>query len=127
MAVHAGTRSTMNQAIPMSDRSSDPRNAQDRLRATQPLEYPGPSIPGLDWSLSTVAAAVIAAAFAIAFGLWLGGRGRKKAPVVPLPSVNKAELAVELAPVIARLMKSPAIRAYVLRMLVRSLTRKVTG
>jgi hypothetical protein len=117
----------MNQAVPMSDLSSDPRNAQDRLRATQPLEYPGPWIPGLDWSLSTVAAVVIAAAFAITFGLWLGGRGRKKAPGVPLPSVNKAELAVELAPVIARLMKSPAIRAYVLRMLVRSLTRKVTG
>src|SRR3712207_9568677 len=108
MAVHAGTRSTMNQAVPMSDLSSDPRNEQDRLRATQPLEYPGPSIPGLDWSPSTVAAAVIAAAFAIAFGVWLGGRGRKQAPAVPLPSVNKAQLAVEMAPVLARLMKSPA-------------------
>ncbi len=127
MAVHAGARSTMSQAIPMSDLSSDPRNAQDRLRATQPIEYPGPSIPGLDWSLSTVAVAVIAAAFAIAFGLWLGGRGRKKAPVVPLPSVYEAELAGELAPVVAREMRSPAIRAYILRMLLRSLTRKVTG
>ena len=116
----------MNQAVPMSDLSSDPRNDGDRLRATQPLEYPGPSIPGLDWNLSTVAAAVIAAAFAIAFGLWLGGRGKKKA-AMPLPSVNRGALAVEMAPVIARLMKSPAIRAYVLRMAVRSLTRKVTG
>jgi len=114
----------MNQAVPLSDLSSDPRNAQDRLRATQPLEYPGPSIPGLDWSLSTVAAAVIAAAFAIAFGVWLGGRGRKQAPAVPLPSVNKAHLAVEMAPVLARLMKSPAIRAYILRMALRSLTRR---
>ena len=126
MAVHAGTRSTMNQAIPMSDLSSDPRDAQDRARAQRPLEYPGPSIPGLNWSLSTVAAAVIAAAFAVAFGLWLGGRGRKKPPV-PAPSVNRAELAVELAPVVARLMRSPAIRAYVMRMLIRSLARKVGG
>ena len=117
----------MSQAVPMSDLSSDPRNAKDRLRATQPLEYPGPSIPGLDWSLGTVAAAVIAAGFAIAFGLWLAGRGRQQAPVVVLPSVNKADLAVELAPVIARLMRSPAIRAYVLKMLIRSATRKVTG
>ena len=126
MAVRAGARSTMNQAIPQSDLSSDPRNAQDRLRATQPLEYPGPSLPGLGWSLSTVAAAVIAAAFAIAFGLWLGGRGQKRA-AVPVPSLNRAELAVELAPVIARLMRSPAIRAYILRMALRSVTRKVTG
>jgi hypothetical protein len=44
---------------------------------------------------------------------------------VSLPSVNKAELAVEMAPVLARLMKSPAIRAYILRMLMQSLTRKV--
>ncbi len=127
MAVHAGTRSTMNQAVPMSDLSSDPRNERDRLRATQPLEYPGPSIPGLDWSLSTVAAAVIAAAFAIAFGLWLGGRGRKQAPAVPARSVIQAELAVEMAPVVARLMRNPAIRAYILRMLMQSLTRKVRG
>ncbi len=114
----------MNQAVPLSDLSSDPRNEEDRLRATQPLEYPGPSIPGLDWSLSTVAAAVIAAAFAIAFGVWLGGRGRKQVRTVPVRSVNQAELAVELAPVIARLMKNPAIRAYILRMALRSLTRR---
>ena len=126
MAVHAGTRSTMNQAVPTSDLSSDPRNAQDRLRTTHPLEYPGPSIPGLDVSLSTVAVTVIAAAFAIAFGLWLGGRGQKK-QAVSMPTVNRAALAVEMAPVLARLMRSPAIRAYVLRMAIRSLTRKVTG
>ena len=127
MAVPAGTGSTMNQAIPHSDLSSDPRNARDRLRAQQPLEYPGPSIPGLDWNLSTVAAAVIAAAFAIAFGLWLGGRGQKKVVIPVAPSVNRAQLAVEMAPVAARLLRSPAIRAYALRMLIRSLSRKISG
>ena len=117
----------MSQAIPQSDLSSDPRDAGDRQRAQQPLEYPSPSlIPGLDWNLSTVVAAIVAAAFAIAFGLWLGGR-RKKQPSLPVSSVNRAELAAELAPVVARLMRSPAIRAYVLRMAIRSLKNKVTG
>ena len=126
MAASAGTRSTMNQAVPLSDLSSDPRNAEDQLRARQPLEYPGPSIPGLSWDISTVALTVIVTAFAIAFGLWLGGRGKQQ-PTLPIPSVNRGELAVEMAPVLARLMRSPAIRAYVLRMMLRSLTRKVTG
>jgi hypothetical protein len=116
----------MNRAIPQSDLSSDPRNVRDRLRAQQSLEYPGPSIPGLGWNMSTAATAAIAAVLAIAIGLWLGGRGKKQ-PKLLVPAVSRAELAAELAPVGLRLMRNPAIRAYVLRMLIRSLTRKVTG
>ena len=127
MAVHAGTGSTMNQAIPQSDLSSDPRNAQDRLRAQQSLEYPGPSIPGLGWDMTTAVGAAIAAVLAIAIGLWLGGRGKQRQVRAVVPPINRAALAAELAPVGVRLMRNPAIRAYVLRMLIRSLTRKVRG
>lgn len=127
MAVHAGTESTRNQAFPHSDLSSDPRNARDRLRAQRPLEYPGPSIPGLGWDMTTAAGAAIAALLTIAIGLWLGGRGKQRPVRVVVPPVNRARLAAELAPVGARLMRNPAIRAYVLRMLIRSLSRKVRG
>lgn len=127
MATHAGTGSTMSQAIPQSDLSSDPRNADDRLRAQQPLEYPGPSIPRLGWDVTTAATAAIAAVLAIAIGLWLGGRGRKRRTVRVAAPVNRAELAVQLAPVAARLLRNPAIRAYVLRMLIQSMARRVRG
>ena len=127
MAAHAGTGSTMSQAYPHSDLSSDPRNVRDRLRARRPLEYPGPSIPGLGWDVPTAVAAAVAVLLAIAIGAWLGGRGKKQPPIAVVPSVNRAELAAELAPVVARLVRSPAIRAYLLRMLIRSLRRKLGG
>jgi len=127
MAVSAEMGSTMSENGAPSDLSSDPRNAQDRLRAQQPLEYPGPSIPVLGWDMATAVAAAVAAIIAIAIGLWLGGRSRKKSVPSIVPSVNRAELAFEFAPVALKLLQSPAIRAYALRMVMKSLARKLPG
>lgn len=116
----------MSQAVPFSDLSSDPRGEQDRLRAQPPYEFPGSSPSFVESNLSTIVASVAAAVVALLIGLWLAGVGRKKRPAM-LPSMNRAELAYEFAPVAAKLLSSPAIRAYLLRLAVRSLTRKITG
>ncbi len=119
--------STMSSATSPSDLSTDPRAAEDRRRAQNPLGYPGPSIFGIGLDTGTLIAAIAASLLAITLAIWLAGRGRKKPRVSVAPAVNPAELTAELAPVALKVMQSPAIRAYLARMLIRSITRKVTG
>jgi len=117
----------MSQAIPFSDLSSDPRNDPDRVGLRQPLDYPGSTTSFMESNMNTIVASVAAATIALLLGLWLAGRGQtKKAPPV-LPRVNRAELAFEFAPIAAKLLQSPAIRAYIMKLALRSVTRKFTG
>jgi hypothetical protein len=131
MAATAGMGTTMETTSTASDLSTDPRDTDDRLRAQSPLEYPAPPGPAAwdlgSWDQGTLVFGALAATLAVVVGAWLGGRRPKRKAPTLLPSVNKAELAVEFAPIAMRLMQNPAIRAYVLRMLLRSLARKVGG